>query len=341
MPSSAAFSLLLVGTRRVKPKQLPFDNKDEFLLVLDMPSGTSLERTDAAARDFEHYLRTVPEVTDFESYVGTASPFDFNGMSRRYFLRAAPNKGDIRVNLIHKTDRVASSHEIALRLRNDLDAIARRDGVKQMVQDALQQRLDLKAAMFDAKSATDLERAARRSYWPRIDFRASAIQYGGDNPVGFPTLIGRLLPGLPVPNFTTSRGVNDWAVGLHIGVPLFDSGRRSGQIKAAAAQVEQARLAEQRLRLNVTREVQTSYAELESAQIRVKAMREAVIQAQEVLKNEQTKYDVGRTVINFVLEAEAAVLNSQSLLSQAQRSESIAQLSLQLSMGSIKPDSVP
>jgi multidrug efflux pump subunit AcrB len=123
-------SLLLVGTRRVKPKQLPFDNKDEFLLVLDMPSGTSLERTDSAARDFENYLRTVPEVTDFESYVGTASPFDFNGMSRRYFLRQSPNKGDIRVNLIHKTDRIASSHEIALRLRNDLTAIARRDGVK-------------------------------------------------------------------------------------------------------------------------------------------------------------------------------------------------------------------
>jgi len=123
-------SLMLVGTRRVKPKQLPFDNKDEFLLVLDMPSGTSLERTDAAARDFENYLRTVPEVTDFESYVGTSSPFDFNGMSRRYFLRQAANKGDIRVNLIHKTDRTAGSHEIALRLRNDLDAIAQRDGVK-------------------------------------------------------------------------------------------------------------------------------------------------------------------------------------------------------------------
>jgi multidrug efflux pump subunit AcrB len=123
-------SLMLVGTRRVKPKQLPFDNKDELLLVLDMPSGTSLERTDAAARDFENYLRTVPEVTDFESYVGTSSPFDFNGMSRRYFLRQAANKGDIRVNLIHKTDRTAGSHEIALRLRNDLDAIAQRDGVK-------------------------------------------------------------------------------------------------------------------------------------------------------------------------------------------------------------------
>jgi multidrug efflux pump subunit AcrB len=123
-------SLLLVGTRRVKPKQLPFDNKDEFLLVLDMPSGTSLERTDAAARDFENFLQTVPEVTDFESYVGAASPFDFNGMSRRYFLRQSPNKGDIRVNLIHKTDRASGSHEITLRLRDELTAIAQQDGVK-------------------------------------------------------------------------------------------------------------------------------------------------------------------------------------------------------------------
>jgi outer membrane protein len=212
---------------------------------------------------------------------------------------------------------------------------------QQLVQDAFRQRLDLKAAMFETKSAADLERAARRSYWPRIDFRASAIQYGGDNPVGFPTLIGRLLPGLSVPNFTTSSGVNDWMVGLHIGVPLFDSGRRSGQIRAAAAQAEQARLAEQKASLNVAREVQTSYAELQSAQARVKAMQEAVVQAQEILKNEQTKYEVGRTVINFVLEAEAGVLNSQSLLSQAQRSESIAQLSLELSLGTIRQDALP
>jgi outer membrane protein TolC len=208
---------------------------------------------------------------------------------------------------------------------------------KELVQDALGQRLDLKAATFDTKSAAELERAARRTYWPRIDFRASAIQYGGDNPVGFPTLIGRLLPGLSVPNLTTPSGVNDWMVGLHIGVPLFDGGRRSGQIKAAAAQAEQARFAEQKAGLNVAREVRTSYAELQSAQTRVKAMQEAVLQAQEILKNEQTKYEVGRTVINFVLEAEAGVLNSQSLLSQAQRSESIAQLSLELSMGTIKP----
>jgi multidrug efflux pump subunit AcrB len=123
-------SILLVLTRRVQPKQLPFDNKDELLLVLDMPSGTTLERTDAAARDLEQYLRQVPEVTDFESYVGTHSPVDFNGLSRRYFLRESANRGDLRVNLIHKTQREASSHVLALRMRQDLTRIAERHGVK-------------------------------------------------------------------------------------------------------------------------------------------------------------------------------------------------------------------
>jgi len=123
-------SVLLVLTRRVRVKQLPYDNKDEMLLVLDMPAGTTLERTDAAARDFERYLESIPEVTDFETYVGTASPVDFNGMMRQYFLRQAPNRADIRVNLIHKTERAYASHSLALRIRGDLTAIAQRDGVK-------------------------------------------------------------------------------------------------------------------------------------------------------------------------------------------------------------------
>ncbi|MBI5593753.1 MAG: efflux RND transporter permease subunit [Deltaproteobacteria bacterium] len=123
-------SLSLVATRRVQPKQLPFDNKDELLLVIDMPSGTTLERTDGVVRDFEDYLQTVPEATDFEAYVGTHSPVDFNGLSRKYFLREFPNRADIRVNLIHKTERLAASHEIALRLRGDLTAIAGRSGAK-------------------------------------------------------------------------------------------------------------------------------------------------------------------------------------------------------------------
>ncbi len=123
-------SVMLVLTRRVRVKQLPYDNKDELLLVLDMPRGTTLERTDAAAREFERFLHTVPEVTDFEAYVGTASPVDFNGMMRQYFLRRAPNRADIRVNFVHKTERVAPSHSLALRLREPLERIARRQGVK-------------------------------------------------------------------------------------------------------------------------------------------------------------------------------------------------------------------
>lgn len=216
---------------------------------------------------------------------------------------------------------------------------ARAGNQQQLLDIALKQRPDLKAAMFAAKSAADIEHAEKRTYWPRIDFRATAIQYGAQDPVGFSTLIGRILPSLPVPAGSTAGAVNDWAVGVHIGVPLFDSGRRSGQIKAAAAQAEQARLAQTKTSLNVTREVETSYAELQSAQVRVKAMREAVVQSQEILKNEQAKYEVGRTVINFVLEAEAGVLNSQSLLLQARRSEAIASLAIELATGKINADS--
>ncbi len=119
-----------VGLRNVEVKQLPYDNKDELLLVVDMPAGTTLERTDAAVREFENYLRRVPEVTDIVSYVGVGAPVDFNGLARHYFLRRGPNKADVRVNLIHKTERVNASHEIALRLRPGLTAIARRYGVK-------------------------------------------------------------------------------------------------------------------------------------------------------------------------------------------------------------------
>ena len=119
-----------VGLRNVEVKQLPYDNKDELLLVVDMPVGATLERTDAAVREFEDYLRRVPEVTDIVSYVGVGAPVDFNGLARHYFLRRGPNKADVRVNLIHKTERVNASHEIALRLRRDLTAIARRHGVK-------------------------------------------------------------------------------------------------------------------------------------------------------------------------------------------------------------------
>jgi multidrug efflux pump subunit AcrB len=121
-------SMLLPVFNLVPLKMLPFDNKNEFQLMVDMPEGTTLEETDAAVRALEDYLSTVNEVTDFESYVGLASAMDFNGMVRHYYLREGPNAADIRVNLLPKADRSMRSHEITLRLRDELTRIAEARG---------------------------------------------------------------------------------------------------------------------------------------------------------------------------------------------------------------------
>lgn len=118
----ASCSLALM--RLVPLKMLPFDNKNEFQIVLDMPESASLEATDRCVRAFEDYLRGVPEVTNFVAFTGNNSPMDFNGMVRHYYMRQGANQADIRVNLADKTDRIQQSHAIILRLRNDLEAIA-------------------------------------------------------------------------------------------------------------------------------------------------------------------------------------------------------------------------
>ena len=120
----------LAATRHVPLKMLPFDNKNEFLLVLDFDEGTTLERTDATVREMESYLRGVSEVTDYTSYVGLSSPMDFNGMVRHYYLRRGDHVAEIRVNLVGKKSRSQQSHAIGLRLRDDLTAIARRGGAR-------------------------------------------------------------------------------------------------------------------------------------------------------------------------------------------------------------------
>jgi multidrug efflux pump subunit AcrB len=122
------FSAGLALFRYVPLKMLPFDNKNEFQIVVDMPEGTPLEATDRVLRDFEHYLRTVPEVVHFVSYAGTSSPMDFNGMVRHYYLRQGGHMADIRVNLADKEKREQQSHEILLRIRKDLEGIGARHG---------------------------------------------------------------------------------------------------------------------------------------------------------------------------------------------------------------------
>ncbi|MES9824136.1 MAG: efflux RND transporter permease subunit [Candidatus Thiodiazotropha endolucinida] len=120
-----AASLALVATKSVVLKMLPFDNKSEFQVVLDMPEGTSLEQTARVLDELGDYLGGVEEVSDYQVYAGTASPIGFNGLVRQYYLREGAHFGDIQVNLVDKQQRERKSHEVALALRGPLQAIAR------------------------------------------------------------------------------------------------------------------------------------------------------------------------------------------------------------------------
>jgi multidrug efflux pump subunit AcrB len=110
----------------VKVKMLPFDNKSEFQIILNMPEGSALERTAQAAREIAAAIRTEPEVTDYQIYSGVAAPFNFNGLVRQYFMRRGANVADIQVNLVKKNKRHAQSHDIARRVRPRVAEIAAR-----------------------------------------------------------------------------------------------------------------------------------------------------------------------------------------------------------------------
>ena len=116
----------LVAGGFVNVKMLPFDNKSEFQVILDMPESATLEDTAGAALEMGDYLRTVNEVVDYEAYIGTSGPINFQGLVRHYYLRRGPNKADLQVNLVAKDRRRDQSHEIAKRVRPHLQAIAER-----------------------------------------------------------------------------------------------------------------------------------------------------------------------------------------------------------------------
>nr|MBO2514937.1 multidrug transporter AcrB [Gammaproteobacteria bacterium] len=123
-----AGAFALVGLQWVVLKMLPFDNKSEFQVVVDMPEGTTVEQTARVLAELAEYLRTRPEVTDFQVYAGTASPMNFNGLVRQYYLRQGPHVGDIQVNLVPRTERDLKSHDIALEVRGPLVEIGKRFG---------------------------------------------------------------------------------------------------------------------------------------------------------------------------------------------------------------------
>jgi len=202
-------------------------------------------------------------------------------------------------------------------------------------------RPDLLSQDHEIRAGELAEEASRKSVLPRVDLRASAIQYGSNTPAGFPQLIGKLLPSLPSHLPSPGNAATDWVIGVHISFPLFDGGRRKGEIQSAGAQLEQARLARRQLQLRVNREVRTALADLESAKSRVASLRNSVAESERVLHDERLKFEAGRSVIDFVLDAESTLLTNQSLLSQAERSVSIAALAVDLSTGRIDVDRLP
>jgi len=123
-------SMSLVYIKYVKVKMLPFDNKSEFQVIIDMPNGTTLEETARTARMLAAEVLKQPEVINVQTYAGTASPYNFNGLVRHYYLRSSANSADIQVNLLGKDDRKRQSHEIAKAVRVSLQAIAQKTGAR-------------------------------------------------------------------------------------------------------------------------------------------------------------------------------------------------------------------
>jgi multidrug efflux pump subunit AcrB len=121
-------SMSLLYFQLVKVKMLPFDNKNEFQVIIDMPEGTTLERTAAVTREIAAYLKSQPEVVTYQSYVGTAAPINFNGLVRQYDLRRGANVADIQVNLTDKSERSLQSHDIAKRVRAEVQKIGATHG---------------------------------------------------------------------------------------------------------------------------------------------------------------------------------------------------------------------
>jgi multidrug efflux pump subunit AcrB len=124
--SMILLSVSLAGVKIVVMKMLPFDNKSEFQIVVDMPEGTPLEQTSRVLNDVSDYLDSISEISDYQIYAGTSAPINFNGLVRQYYLRSGSNVGDILVNLVDKHDRDRQSHEIALEVREGIQSIAQK-----------------------------------------------------------------------------------------------------------------------------------------------------------------------------------------------------------------------
>jgi multidrug efflux pump subunit AcrB len=157
-------SMGLVAVRAVQVKMLPFDNKSEFQVILDLPEGATLEASHALGRAVAERLRQEPDVASAEVYAGTAAPFNFNGLVRHYFMRRGPNVADVQVNLMPKHDRARQSHDIAVAVRPAIDSLARAVGASAKVAEIPPGPPVLSTLVAEVYAATDdarLEAAAQ------------------------------------------------------------------------------------------------------------------------------------------------------------------------------------
>ena len=116
----------LVALKAVRVKMLPFENKSEFQVIVDMPEGTPLERTLSVEQEIGAYLHTQPEILNYQTYAGISGPYNFNGLVRHYYLRRGANQGDIQVNLRPLEERKRQSHELAKEMRGPIQEIAKK-----------------------------------------------------------------------------------------------------------------------------------------------------------------------------------------------------------------------
>ncbi len=151
-------SCAMVYLGLVKVKMLPFDNKSEFQIIVNMPEGTTLEQTAQAAREMAAVAGKEPEVTNYQVYAGAASPFNFNGLVRHYFLRGGPTMADVQVNLLPKSERKAQSHDIAKRVRPAVAAIAQKYGAAVQVAEVPPGPPVLQTLVAEVYGQTDAER---------------------------------------------------------------------------------------------------------------------------------------------------------------------------------------
>ena len=186
-------SLSMFGFRAVPVKLLPFDNKSELQVVLDMPEGTSLETTERTLAGAAAVAGSLPEVVSLESYAGTATPFNFNGLVRHYFLRAGAEQGDLAVRLAHKGERSRSSHDIALDLRRRLADLPLPAGASIKVVEAPPGPPVLATLLAEVYGP---DAATRRAVAAEIEtlFRAQSSVVDVDNSYGVRRPVLRLIP---------------------------------------------------------------------------------------------------------------------------------------------------